>query len=67
MVSGWCYWRRPINRRRVAFLLMDIHVPRRDGLTATRSLNTNPVTREIPILAWTANVMSEDAGKAEEA
>lgn len=45
-------------------ILMDMTMPVMDGWTATRLLRENPVTRHIPILAFTAQPMSlqgEDA------
>jgi signal transduction histidine kinase/ActR/RegA family two-component response regulator len=50
-----------------ALVLMDIQLPGMDGLTATRHLKAQPVTREIPVVALTANAMDEDALKAKEA
>jgi two-component system cell cycle response regulator DivK len=46
---------------------MDIQLPGTDGLSATRALKADPVTREIPVVALTANAMDEDAEKAREA
>jgi two-component system cell cycle response regulator DivK len=48
-------------------ILMDIHMPEMDGLTATRLLRANPTTAAIPIVAVTASVMSRDKGKITEA
>jgi two-component system cell cycle response regulator DivK len=55
------------SRERPDLILMDIHMPEMDGLTATRLLRSNPVTAEIPIVAVTASVMSRDKGKILEA
>ncbi|KAB2970667.1 response regulator [Zoogloea sp.] len=41
-------------------ILMDIQMPVMDGITATRLLRAAPKTRELPIVAMTANVMQED-------
>jgi len=38
-----------------------------DGLAATQRLKANSATREIPIVALTANAIDEDAVKAKEA
>jgi CheY-like chemotaxis protein len=53
--------------RRPHLILMDIQLPGMDGLTATRDLKADPVTREIPVIALTANAMDEDALKAKDA
>lgn len=41
-------------------ILMDVHMPGMDGLTATRLLRADPETRSIPIIAVTASVMMDD-------
>ncbi len=45
---------------RPALVLMDIHLPGTDGLTATRILKRNDVTKSIPIMAITARAMEGD-------
>ena len=41
-------------------ILMDIHMPGTDGLTATRILKKEPRTKHIPIIAVTARAMDGD-------
>jgi len=41
-------------------VLMDIQLPRMDGIEAFRHLRTDPETGEIPVVAFTASVMNED-------
>lgn len=41
-------------------VLMDVQMPRMDGLEATRALRANPKTAALPIVAMTANAFSED-------
>jgi PAS domain S-box-containing protein len=48
-------------------ILMDIQLPGMDGLTLTRRLKAAPATRDITIVALTANAMKGDAEKAREA
>ncbi len=48
-------------------VLMDIQLPRLDGLEATRRLQQDPRTRAIPVIALTANAMAQDSKRALEA
>ena len=41
-------------------VFMDMHMPDMDGVTATRTLREDPHWAALPIIAMTANVMSED-------
>ena len=51
---------RLAKERRPSLVLMDIRLPGIDGLEALRQLRAEPTTRDIPIMALTASVMSED-------
>lgn len=46
--------------RRPAVILMDIHMPGMDGITALKHLRGDPVTRAIPVVALTASAMPDD-------
>lgn len=48
-------------------ILMDIHMPEMDGLTAIKLIRVNPETANIPIIALTALAMSGDREKCIEA
>ncbi len=48
-------------------ILMDIHMPRMDGLTAFKKLQENAETAKIPVIALTADAMDGDIKKALEA
>jgi two-component system cell cycle response regulator DivK len=45
---------------RFDLVVMDVQLPGTDGLTATRLLRANPVTRSLPVLAVTAHAMRGD-------
>jgi len=55
------------RREQPNLILMDIHMPGMDGLTATRLLREDEQTRDIPIVAVTASVMEKDRNKTIEA
>lgn len=48
-------------------ILMDIRLPKLDGLSAVRRLKADPATAAIPVLALTASAMEGDERKAFEA
>jgi two-component system, cell cycle response regulator DivK len=48
-------------------ILMDLALPYVDGWEATRQIKANPSTRDIPVIAFTAHVLQEDAERARDA
>jgi two-component system, cell cycle response regulator DivK len=54
---------RLAQERRPSLVLMDIRLPGIDGIEALRRLRAEAATREIPVLAMTASVMTEHRQK----
>lgn len=46
-------------------ILMDMHMPVMDGVTATTEIRKNPVYADIPIVSLTANALQEDRTRCE--
>lgn len=55
------------HRLRPDLILLDIAMPRMDGLEVCRKLRQDPTTREIPILFFTASPAGEVEEKVEAA
>jgi len=47
-------------RETVDLVLMDVSLPRMDGLAATQLLKSNPATARVPVIALTAHAMKGD-------
>ncbi len=58
---------RSARETRPDVVLMDISMPVLDGHQATRLLKADPATASIPVVALTANAMTEDRRLATEA
>lgn len=54
---------RLARERCPSLVLMDIRLPGIDGIEALRQLRAEPTTWNIPVMAMTASVMSEDRQK----
>ncbi len=48
---------KSLNSHRPDIILMDIHLPEMDGITATRIIKSDERNRDIPVLALTASAM----------
>ncbi len=49
-----------IKKHRPDLILMDINMPDMDGYTLTKKIKENPLYKDIPVVAVTANVMRGD-------
>jgi two-component system cell cycle response regulator DivK len=58
---------RLAQERRPSLVLMDIRLPGINGIEALGQLRAEPATREIPVLAMTASVMTEHRQKVMDA
>ncbi|WP_346289766.1 PAS domain S-box protein [Sphaerothrix gracilis] len=56
-----------LQTHRPMLILMDIHLPKTDGIEITRQIRQNPNWRSIPIVAMTALVMAGDRDRCLEA
>jgi two-component system cell cycle response regulator DivK len=54
---------RLAKEKRPALILMDIELPGMNGIEALARLRAGPETRDIPVIAVTASVMSHDQKK----
>lgn len=55
------------QQERPDLIIMDVHMPGMDGLTATRQLRAEESTREIPIVVVSASAMRHEREEAKEA
>jgi CheY-like chemotaxis protein len=55
------------QREQPDLILMDVHMPGLDGLSATRQLRAHEATRNIPIVIVSASAMPQDREAASEA
>jgi signal transduction histidine kinase/ActR/RegA family two-component response regulator len=58
---------RMLDEKTYALILMDMQMPKMDGLEATRALRGRPEFSDLPIIAMTANAFTEDSQRCFEA
>ena len=51
------------REKKPALILMDFHLPKRNGIAAFKALRADPETSSIPVIAVTASAMPEDRKK----
>ena len=56
-----------LQKERPDLILMDIQLPGKDGITVTREIKGNPVTKDIPVFALTSYAMKGDRERMMEA
>ena len=61
MASEDARWR---SAERPDIILMDLEMPVMDGWEATRRLKSNPETRDIPVIAFSAHALAGERDKA---
>jgi len=49
-----------VQKEKPDLVLMDIHLPGMNGIDALAKLRADPVTKAIPVFAFTASVMPQD-------
>lgn len=52
-----------LSTQKPDIILMDLHLPEMDGVTATRIIKSDPSNRSIPVLALTASAMKGEEDK----
>ena len=52
---------------RYDLILMDMQMPKMNGVDATRAIRAESMNRDVPILAMTANAFNEDRQRCQEA
>ena len=52
------------RKERPDLILLDMVLPRLDGMMVLRILNTDPITREIPVLVLSGNPKTQDIAEA---
>jgi two-component system, cell cycle response regulator DivK len=50
--------------RNTALILTDIVMPRMDGVSLLRALRNEPATRDLPVVAWSADLVEWDEARA---